>query len=76
MESGEPSALRRWLTALLTVRSARDLPKEAWPLLNELRNRESAEKPFAHAADLSRCNGEWIADRSRIAVAGRHHASM
>ena len=57
----EPSASRRRLTALLTERPARNLPKGAWPLLSQLWERESAEKPFTLAAALPRvsANGQW-----------------
>jgi hypothetical protein len=50
MEGSEPggdrSTWRRRLTASLTVRDAGGVPKEAWPLLDELWSRESAESCF------------------------------
>jgi O-acetyl-ADP-ribose deacetylase (regulator of RNase III) len=65
LEGGEPkedrSTWRRGLTALVTVRPARDIPKEAWPLLGELWRQESAERRSTRAAGLRRvtANGRW-----------------
>jgi O-acetyl-ADP-ribose deacetylase (regulator of RNase III) len=79
LEGGEPSGdrstWRRRLTALLTVRRAREIPKGAWPLLGELWKRESAEKRYTRVAELARvtanglstdCLSLWRGDITRL----------
>jgi O-acetyl-ADP-ribose deacetylase (regulator of RNase III) len=54
-------AMRRRLTAWLTTHRAADIPREAWPLLQELWERESTARLFQRAADLPRLtsNRRW-----------------
>jgi O-acetyl-ADP-ribose deacetylase (regulator of RNase III) len=56
-----PTALRRSLTAWLTVHRTSDIPQEAWPLLDWLWGCESSRKAYTCASDLDRLSsdGSW-----------------
>ncbi len=73
--AGDPSTWRRRLTAWLTTHRTAEIPKEAWPLLDELWSQESKARPFQCAADLPRLTSDarwtdavslWRGDITRL----------